>query len=236
MNYDSSTKEELISELIKLRQRNQELEAITKGGEIRTGIVSTELLTLKSVTDITERKLLNRKLVDSREHYRNIFKNCPDAILLTQSDGTILNVNPAGCRLLGWTKEEICTRGLSTIVDMDDLRTISAIKERAETGRVHSELTLIRKDGTRFQSETASNLFKTEDGQLLTSMFIRDITERKQAEETLCQSEEKFSKVFHGGPIMMILATVEEGKFIDANKAFCSSSGYTLEGYYRSLH
>ena len=59
--------------------------------------------------------------------------------------------------------------------------------------------------------------------------YFRDISHRKKAEETLRQSEEKFSKAFHGGPIMMALATVEEGKFIDANKALCFGTGYTHE-------
>ena len=57
----------------------------------------------------------------------------------------------------------------------------------------------------------------------------RDITRRKLSEETLRQSEEKFAKAFHGGPIMMVLATVEDGKFIDANEAFCSVTGYIRE-------
>jgi PAS domain S-box-containing protein len=255
---ESSTKDELISELIKLRKRNQELETSisqykyykdyfnqqsnknsqdktkfnnlnTQGDEIRTGIISTEFLTLSSVSDITEKKLLERSLLDSKERYRDMFENSPYAILLTQPDGTILDVNPAGCRIFGWTKEELCTIGRNAVLDMDDKRTINAIKERAETGRTNSELTFIRKDGTRFQGETTSNLFKSIDGQLLTSIFIRDITKRKRTEETLRQSEEKFFKVFHGGPIMMMLITLEEGKFIDANQALCSSTGYTRE-------
>jgi two-component system, sporulation sensor kinase E len=249
--YESSTQEELISELNNLRQQIQELKAnnsqykqqsnnnspdktkfknlITMGNEIRPGILSKEFLTLSSVTDITERKLLERNLLHSTERYRDMFENSPGAILLAQPDGTILDVNPAGCRLFGWAKEEICTIGRSGVLDMNDIRTFNAIKDRTETGRSHSELTFIRKDGTRFQGETTSNLFKSVDGQILTSIFIRNISKRKQAEETLRQSEEKFSKVFHGGPIMMLIATIEEGEILDANEALCSITGYTRE-------
>ena len=45
----------------------------------------------------------------------------------------------------------------------------------------------------------------------------------------LVQSEEKFSKAFHGIPIMMTLATVSEGRYLDANEALCSGTGYTRE-------
>lgn len=208
MIYESCTKEELIIELIKLQQRNQQLEA--------------------SNHKIYERKM-ETTLLPSAEHYQAMFEYSLDAILMTRPDGTILDVNPAGCHLFGWTKEEICTMGRAGIVDMYDIRAINAIKERETNGGAHFELTCIRKDGSRFQGETTSNLFKTSDGQTLTCLIVRDISNRKQTEETLRQSEEKFSKAFHGGPIMMILATVKEGQFIDANEALCSSTGYTSE-------
>lgn len=70
------------------------------------------------------------------------------------------------------------------------------------------------------------SVYPTETG---VACYFRDITDRKLAEETLRQSEEKFSKAFHGGPIMMMLATIEDGKFIDVNEALCSSTGYTRE-------
>lgn len=209
MVYESSTKDELMLELIKLRQQNQQLEASNR--------------------EITRRNLLEENLIDSVERYRSMFEYSLDAILLTHTDGTILDVNPAGCHMFGWTKEEICTMGRAGIVDMDDIRAINAIKERAKTGSAHSELTCFRKDGTRFQGEATSNLCRTFDGQMLTCLVVRDISDRKQAEETLRQSEEKFSKAFHGGPIMMTLASVKDGQFIDANEALCSSTGYTRE-------
>lgn len=56
-----------------------------------------------------------------------------------------------------------------------------------------------------------------------------EIEDHKKTVNDLRQSEEKFSKAFHGNPIMMILATVKEGKFIDANEAFLSAIGYARE-------
>ena len=56
---------------------------------------------------------------------------------------------------------------------------------------------------------------------------IRDVSSRRKTEAALRQSEEKFYKAFHGSPIMMCLATLDEGIFIDVNEAFCRGSGYT---------
>ena len=56
-----------------------------------------------------------------------------------------------------------------------------------------------------------------------------DITERIKAEQALRHSEEKFSKIFHGSPIMMTLSSLEEGIFIDANEALYTGMGYTRD-------
>ena len=71
--------------------------------------------------------------------------------------------------------------------------------------------------------------FQIPNGEYACLAVVNDVTDRKRVEDILRQSEEKFSKAFHGGPIMMTLSTVEEGKFIDANETFCSTIGYTYE-------
>lgn len=57
----------------------------------------------------------------------------------------------------------------------------------------------------------------------------KEVLDHKKTEQILRQSEEKFSTAFHAVPIMMILATVKEGRFIDANEAFFSGTGYKRE-------
>ncbi len=67
-----------------------------------------------------------------------------------------------------------------------------------------------------------------EDGSLVgVAQVIRDITPRKEAEEALRVSEEKFSKVFQGSPDWIVISTMAEGRYLEVNPAFLSLTGYT---------
>ena len=134
-----------------------------------------------SFADITHQKQAELALRESEERYRSLYVNTIDAVLLTAPDGRILSANPEACRLLGRTEEEICRAGRSGVVDLTDRRVAEALEERAHTGQFRKELTLIRGDGSRFEAEVSSSVFRDRDGNLRTSMVFRDITERKQA-------------------------------------------------------
>jgi PAS domain S-box-containing protein len=112
-----------------------------------------------------------------------VFENSMDAILLTRPEGSIQAANPAACRMFGRTEEEIISIGRNGIIDSADPRLSGALEERDRKGRFKSELTFIRKDGTRFPGEISSNVFTDHRGQIRTSMIIRDITEMKHLEE-----------------------------------------------------
>ena len=108
-------------------------------------------------------------------------------VLLTKPDGSILSANPEACKTLGMTEDEIIQAGRAGIVVSDE-RWGPAIERREATGRIKTEFTFKRKDGTTFEGEVTSSLFTDADGSKKTSMFIRDITERKRAEDELRRS------------------------------------------------
>jgi PAS domain S-box-containing protein len=116
------------------------------------------------------------------ELYRLLFENSLDGLMLTAPDGSILEANPAACRILGRTREEILEAGREGVIDASDPRLPILIAERQRTGRAHGELTARRKDGGRFPIEVSSVVFFSPCGDLRTCIIIRDITQRKAAE------------------------------------------------------
>jgi len=102
--------------------------------------------------------------------------------MLTTPDGTVLDANPAACRILGRTREEILQEGREGLIDASSPRFADMIAERQRTGRTQGELRARRKDGTVFPIELSSVVFQTFEGATRTCLIIRDITERKASE------------------------------------------------------
>jgi PAS domain S-box-containing protein len=147
------------------------------------------------ISDITFQKMelmeLNEALIISEERYRLVLENSMDAILLTSPDGKIISANNAACNMFRGTEEEICCEGRSGLVDNDDPRLKVLLEERDRTGKAKGELTMIRKDGSKFPVELSTSVFPDHTGSLRSSMIIRDITERKLTEAQLIISKEK---------------------------------------------
>jgi two-component system cell cycle sensor histidine kinase/response regulator CckA len=140
--------------------------------------------------DVTAKRRARQALSESERRFRSLFENSIDAVFLTIPDGRIVAANPAACSLFGMTEEEICHVGRSGLVDPGDERQVSLVDERQAAGRAQGELTYIRKDGSRFPGETSSAVVG--EGQAF--VIIRDITERKRAEEALRQSNQQLEK------------------------------------------
>ena len=135
--------------------------------------------------DITGNKEMEAALRESEGRYSSVFMNSLDAILLTAPDGPILAANPEACRIFGRSEKELIQLGREGVVDPSDHRLAAALDERRRTGKFRGELTLVRKDGTRFPVEISSAIFKDTHGRMRTSMAIRDIAQQKQTEQNL---------------------------------------------------
>ena len=157
-------------------------------------------------------------LRESEERYRMLFENSLDAVLLTIPDGKIISASPAACRMFGRTEEEICALGREGLVDTNDPRLQKLLEERSRKERASGELTFVRKDGSRFPGEVSSVIFKDGTGSLRSSMIIRDITERKRAEEALKASEHQYRQLVDNSLVGVYKTTVE-GKFLYVNEA-----------------
>jgi|WetSurMetagenome_2_1015567.scaffolds.fasta_scaffold00654_13 PAS domain S-box-containing protein len=147
--------------------------------------------------DITVRKKAENALQENEIKYRSFFENSMDAILLTSSNGETISVNHAACVMFGYSEEELIKIGRSGVEDKTDPRLSVLVAERALMGKAKGEVTFIRKDGTRFCAEISTSLFKNRDGHDRASMIIRDITDRKQAEEELIKAKEIAEKSDH---------------------------------------
>lgn len=179
-------------------------------------------------SDISDQKE-EEKLLDTKELYRSLFKNSNDVILITSPDGTVYAANSEACRIFGMTEEEIICVGRSGVVDASDPRLKPALEERIRTGEFKGELNFRRKDGTIFPGEISTKLFTVKNGVVKNVMIIRDITERKQVEEKLLESEYKYSLLFDKSTVAVALFRLPEVIFVDVNMELEKLVGFTRQ-------
>lgn len=124
-------------------------------------------------------------LRESEERYRLIFEHSMDAILLTAPDGSIFDANPAAYRMFERDAEEIRRLGRAGVLDVSDPRLAVALAELASSGRFYGELDFLRANGATFPGEISSTIFTSSDGRERSSVIIRDISARRQAEQEI---------------------------------------------------
>jgi PAS domain S-box-containing protein len=132
-----------------------------------------------------DRDRIDAELREREAQYRSLVENNMDGVLLTTPAGAILAANAVAQRILGYSEEELRRIGRKGLADETDPRLALALAERKKTGSFRGELTLIRKDGVKLPSEISSLVFTDINGREMTSMIVRDISERKRAEEQL---------------------------------------------------
>jgi PAS domain S-box-containing protein len=121
----------------------------------------------------------------SEDGFRSLFEHSIDAILVASADGLIEAANPAACRIFQRSEAEICRGGRAGLVDPRDTRLPGLLAERDRTGRFIGELGFVRGDGTTFSGEVSSAYYQDRAGNRKASVIIRDVSERKRAEQAL---------------------------------------------------
>jgi PAS domain S-box-containing protein len=176
--------------------------------------------------DMTEHKKAEDALVESRQKYSNLFQYSSDAIFVHDQDGKILDVNQKALDMTGYGRSEILSLGMSELHPPEgpDRRT-PAPDDIQESGFVTFETDFLRKDGTVFQAEVSSGLFEIRDSRVIQSI-VRDITERKRAEEALTRSEEQHRSLVEN--IDEIIFTLDtKGRFTYISPVLNDVLGYS---------
>ncbi|MEO6219590.1 MAG: PAS domain S-box protein, partial [Ginsengibacter sp.] len=148
----------------------------------------------KYEADTKQQELVN-EAAESNKKYEVIIENSMNAFLLTDNNGDILDTNNAACKMFGYTKDEFKKLNRQQILEVTDPRFILALQHRMKTGQMRGEVTGIRKGGERFLLEFTSTAFLDASGEQRISSLLSDITSRKQQEEILLKSNERFTHV-----------------------------------------
>jgi PAS domain S-box-containing protein len=160
-------------------------------------------------TDITERKLAEEAVHESRERLNTILKTTAQGFWLNDPEDNMMDVNEAMCKILGLTKEEVVGRNFFDFLDEQN-KEIVREQNRIRKKGIHSmyEISLMRPDGQLVPILMNASPLLDKDGNVVGSFgMTTNITERKQMEEELRRNVdelERFSKVAFGREKKMI--------------------------------
>ncbi len=204
---------------------------IVRWAEIRSTVVSWEgkPATLNFLNDVTKRKQTEEKLKESEERFSAVFDHSRDCVYIIDLAGNFIEANLSALNLLGYDRADIPSLNIISLLHEADLaRGAQEFAEIVRTGIQNdiSEYTLKRQDGKLIHVEAQASLVYKEGKPYSVLGIARDITERKQAQETLQESEKKYRELVDFLPISLFEMDVQ-GKITAANPAVLELFGYT---------
>jgi PAS domain S-box-containing protein len=193
---------------------------------------------ISAVRDITERKKVEKTLIESEARFRGAFENAAIGATMVDFKGRFLRVNSAFCGLLGYTEDEIMTKTFSDITHPEDMEIgINRLKSLAagEYDRTTFEKRYICKDGRVIHTIISPSLIRDADGSPRHCVaLVQDITERKQAEAELLRSEKEASErsrfiesIVNLSPDILYIYDIVEKKNIYSNNGIEKVLGYS---------
>ncbi|MBN2026941.1 MAG: PAS domain S-box protein [Actinobacteria bacterium] len=185
------------------------------------GIVATS-------RDITERKRMEEELKQREEYFRAVVENTVDLILIIDADAKIKFANRASRTLLGYEPEELTGRSGLDLVHPDEIEWASAVVETAVRDDQYSPLLEVRvrhKDGSWLHMEGIGKNFLEHPAVEGIVLSFRDITDRKQAEQSLRDSEEMYRSLVAASPDAVTVTDLQ------GNITFVSPQTLRLHGY-----
>jgi PAS domain S-box-containing protein len=211
-----------------------------KGGELIDVEISTTYLTedggrfICFCRDITERKQVEQVLRASEQNFREIFNSTSEAIFIHDAEtGQILDVNDSMIKSYTYdNKEQVLSKTIGDLSANEspfaNARAEAYVRNAIRVGPQVFEWLAKRRDGSKFWVEISLRRSQIA-GKDRVLAVVRDISERKKAEDTLRLSEEKFSTAFHISPDSININRLSDGLYIEINQGFTALTGYTSD-------
>lgn len=152
---------------------------------------------------------------ESEQKYRTLLEQAADGIVVADPDRSIVTVNSRACEIFGYRPDEFVGRDLFGLLHPAEVpNNPPRIAEVRSGSTVINERSLRRKDGSYIPAETSTK--QLEDGRV--QVIIRDITERKLAEEALRRSEREYRNLFESANDAIILFDAATEEIVDLNR------------------
>lgn len=180
--------------------------------------------------DITERRQNMKALQEREEFFRTLFDESPMGMILAFPDSTLVNVNRSFCTMLGYSKNDLIGHSYLDFNHPMDANIEKSLAKKLFDKilpQYQMEKRQMTKNGQELWCKTFTSVIRDANDEPLFSLsIIENITEQKEAETALKESEEKFRRVFEENPLGMIFVN-PAGIIQDSNKAFGDMLGYS---------
>jgi diguanylate cyclase (GGDEF)-like protein/PAS domain S-box-containing protein/putative nucleotidyltransferase with HDIG domain len=219
-------------------QEKVEYSLILPGGRELEAEVSTAMMLdsagnvvgfVNAIRDITERKIWENTLRESEEKYRNLVERERDVIVSVDALGFVKSVNSA-VMSWGYTPDEVLKMNFLELI-APEWREVTAIQLQSrllETGEHVGETMVVRKDGEQRPIEYSAVVIREEGKYAGAQAIVRDISERKKAEEAL-QAKERYFRAITDLSSGAALVVSLDGNIMDVTGGLERISGYSRE-------
>jgi two-component system cell cycle sensor histidine kinase/response regulator CckA len=220
----------------------EEFEALhrMKSGDVRAAVVNSRpvevgdrKLFLAVWQDVTDRKRAEEALRQSEARFRTIFEQAGVGVAQADSrTGRIVRINQRYCDIVGYSREEMLSRGWQDITHPDDVRADLESIARLLAGNIASyakDKRYLHRDGsTVWVNLTVSRMWSAGEEPGFHVAVVEDITARKQAEAALAQREHHLQTILHTA-LDGFYSVAAQGTLVEVNDAYCAMSGYSRD-------
>jgi PAS domain S-box-containing protein len=217
---------------------NHEYNFRIRSGDIRTWTFSAELIDIGNepcmismTTDITEQKRAEEALRDSEEKFSKAFHSSPAAISISLiKDGSFIEINNSYTRMTGYRREELIGHNAGEFnIWVDTKQKENMLHKIRNRETIKNEEYVYRIKSGDIRTVLVSSEYLTLDGEPCVLVINTDITRRKQMEEALRESEDKFNKAFHASPDIAAIVSKKDHKYLEVNENFLKFYQFTRD-------